>query len=131
MKATSSTWARRRLINALRSFVLWLRNMNAQGRAEELAERLAHLPTDQWVDALLEMQRVTIEECRARLFVAYPFWFRHQYLAMDEDAVETLLDLARTNQHDDFLFMAGSYGVPLDHRETLWEGTRRRLGLEA
>jgi hypothetical protein len=122
------------LINALQRFAQWLigdPRMNARGRAEELAERLAHLPTDQWADALEEYARATIEDCRARFFVTYPWWFRYRDLGLDEDAVETLLDLARTNQRDDFLFLAGSYGVPVQERESMWEGTRRRLGLEA
>ncbi len=102
--------------------------MVTQGRVEQLAERLAHLPTPEWADAILELCRETVEECRARFFVTYPWWLSLRDLALDDESVETLLDLARTNRREDFMFFAGSCGVLPRHHEELWEGTRRRLG---
>lgn len=45
------------------------------------------------------------------------------------DTIETLVDLAREGNRDDFMFLAGASGVRPEQHEELWAGTRKRLGL--
>jgi hypothetical protein len=49
--------------------------------------------------------------------------------AVSPDTVETLLDLARDGQREDFMWLAGSAGVAPEKHVELWNGTRKRLGL--
>ena len=44
---------------------------------------------------------------------------------------EELVALAKADNREDFFFLAGSAGVPLDRREALWQGTRARLNKPA
>lgn len=45
------------------------------------------------------------------------------------DLIQTLIDLARQGQREDFEFLARSSGCSQEELCSLWEGTRRRLGL--
>lgn len=51
-----------------------------------------------------------------------------QESAVTADTVEALVDLARKDQRDDFMWLAASAGVAKDQRDELWRGTRARLG---
>jgi hypothetical protein len=83
---------------------------------------------DDVLDAVDEAVQQEREEGRARFFVTYP-WHQNRLFEITDGVVDVLLDLAKQDRKEDFMFMAGSSGVPVAEQGVLWEGTRRRLGL--